>query len=131
MKSITDLASEIQQRISGFVNFLKRECFSLLKQDYGLEKICIRNYNAIKNTGILVVLAASFCARLPEHLVIQMLAATNILPRKQLRDIPDYPYYMIVAAVAHILEHAVKRRPKPLRIRKRDYLQFNLALQGF
>lgn len=98
---------------------------------YSLEKICLRNYNAIKNMGVLVVLAASFCARLPEHLVIQMLAVSNLLPCRRLRDIPDYPYYMIVATVAHILESAVKRRPKPLRIRKRDYFQLKLALQGF
>ena len=102
-----------------------------IKQDYSLEKICLRNYNAIKNMGVLVVLAASFCARLPKHLVIQMLAVSNLLPCRRLRDIPDYPYYMIVAAVAHILESAVKRRPKPLRIRKRDYFQLKLALQGF
>ena len=102
-----------------------------IKQDYSLEKICLRNYNAIKNMGVLVVLAASFCARLPEHLVIQMLAVSNLLPCRRLRDIPDYLYYMIVAAVAHILESAVKRRPNPLRIRKRDYFQLKLALQGF
>ena len=101
-----------------------------IKQDYGLEKICLRKYNAIKNMGALVALASSFCARLPEHLVIKMLAVSNLLPRRRLRDIPDYPYYMIVAAVAHILESAVKRHPKPLRIRKRDYFQLKLALQG-
>jgi len=102
-----------------------------IKQDYGLEKLCLRNYNAIKNMGALVVLAASFCARLPEHLVTQMLAVSNLLPRRQLRDIPAYPYYKIVAAVAHILEITAKRRPKPLRIRKREYFQLNLPLMGF
>ena len=80
--------------------------------------------------GILVMLAASFCARLPEHLVIQMIAAANLLPRKRLRDIPGYPLYIIVAAVALILETTVKRRSKPLLIRKREYFQLSLALQG-
>lgn len=101
-----------------------------IKQDYGLESLCLRKYSAIKNMGVLVMLAASFCARLPEHLVIQMIAAANLLPRKRLCDIPGYPLYMIVAAVALILETAVKRRPQPLRIRKREYFQLSLALQG-
>jgi hypothetical protein len=101
-----------------------------VKQDYSLEKICLRKYNAIKNMGALVALAASFCARLPEHLVIRMLAAANRLPRKKLQDIPSYAMYMIIAAVARTLESAVKRQPKPLRIRKRDYFQLSLTLQG-
>ena len=102
-----------------------------IKQDYGLEKICLRNYNAIKNMGALVALAASFCARLPEYLVIQMIAAAGLLPRKRLRDIPSYPYYMLTAAVAWLLGQTQKQRLKPFRVRKRDYCQLSLALQGF
>lgn len=101
-----------------------------IKQDYRLESLCLRKYSAIKNMGVMVMLASSFCARLPEHIVIQMVAAAGLLPRKRLRDIPSYPLYMIVAAVALILETAVKRKPKPLRVRKRDYFQLSLALQG-
>ena len=101
-----------------------------IKQDYGLEKICLRNYNAIKNMGALVALAASFCARLPEHLVIKMIAAAGLLSRKRLRDIPSYPYYMLTAAIAWVLGQTQKQRPKPLRMRKRDYFQLSLALQG-
>ena len=100
-----------------------------IKQDYSLEKICLRNYNAIKNMGALVVLAASFCARLPEHIVIKMIAAAGLLPRKRLRDIPSYPYYMLTAAVACALGQAQKQRPKPLRVRKRNYFQLSLAFQ--
>ncbi|MFC1561025.1 hypothetical protein ACFL4V_00955 [Candidatus Latescibacterota bacterium] len=74
------------------------------------------------------MLAASFCARLPLQIIIKMLVATNQLPRKRLSDIPRYPHCMIAAAVARAMEHAVKRQPKPLRIRKRDYLQLNLNL---
>ena len=99
-----------------------------IKQDYNLEQICLRKYSAIKNMCAIVMLAASFCARLPGNIVIKLLALTNQLPRKRLSDIPDYPYYMITHAVARAMEHAVKRRPKPLRIRKRDYLQLNLNL---
>jgi len=100
-----------------------------IKQDYSLEKICLRNYNAIKNMGVLVALAASFCACLPEHIVIRLIAAAGLLPRKRLSDIPSYPYYMLTAAVACALEQAHKQRPKPLRVRKRDYFQLSLALQ--
>ncbi|MBE3087457.1 MAG: transposase, partial [Bacteroidetes bacterium] len=75
-----------------------------IKQDYGLEKICLRTYNAIKNMGVLVTIAASFCAQLHENLVIRMIAAAGLLPRKRLGDIPDYPYYMITAAVAWALD---------------------------
>lgn len=99
-----------------------------IKQDYKLEQICLRKYSAIKNMCAIVMLAASFCARLPRNLVIKLLVSTNQLPRKRLRDIPNYPYYMITAAVARAMELAVKRRPKPLRVRKRDYLQLNLNL---
>ncbi|MBA7482529.1 hypothetical protein ES707_18020 [subsurface metagenome] len=99
-----------------------------IKQDYKLEQICLRKYSAIKNMCAIVMLAASFCARLPRNLVIKLLVLTNQLPRKRLRDIPSYPYYMITHAVARAMKHAVKRRPKPLRIRKRDYLQLNLDL---
>jgi hypothetical protein len=53
-----------------------------------------------------------------------------MLPRKRLSDIPSYPLYMIVAAVALILETAAKRRYKPLRFRKRDYFQLSLGLLG-
>jgi len=80
--------------------------------------------------GVILMLAASFCARLPSHLVIKLLVLTNQLPRKRLSDIPDYPYYIIMAAVARTLELSVKRQPKPLRIRKRDYFQLNLAFYG-
>lgn len=101
-----------------------------IKQDYSLESLCLRKYSAIKNMGVLVMLAASFCARLPDHLVITMLAAANLLPRKKLQDIPSYPLYKIIAAVALVLEIAVKRRPHPLRIRKRDYFQLTLDFKG-
>jgi hypothetical protein len=102
-----------------------------IKQDYHLEQICLRKYHAIKNMGVIIMLAAAFCARLPENLLIKLLVLSNQLPRKRLSDIPSYPYYMITAAVARTLELAGKRRFKPLRIRKRDYFQLNLDLKGF
>ncbi len=77
---------------------------------------------------VVVMLAVSFCARHPHQIIIKMLVTTNQLPPKRLSDIPRYPYYMITASVARAMEHAVKRRPKLLRIRKRDYLQLNLNL---
>jgi hypothetical protein len=101
-----------------------------VKQDYGLESISLRKYSAIKNMGVLVMLAASFCASLPKHLAIRMIAAVGRLPRRRLSDIPDYPHYMIVAAVARVLETTTRRRPKPLRVRKRDYFQLELHLTG-
>ena len=99
-----------------------------IKQDYHLEQICLRKYNAIKNMGVIVMLAVAFYSRLPENRAIQLLVLSTQLPRKRLSDIPSYPYYMIVATVVRTLEHVVKRLPKPLRIRKRDYLQLNLNL---
>ena len=102
-----------------------------IKQDYGLESICLRKYSSIKNMGVILMLAAAFCARLPKNLIIKLLLLSNQLPRKRLSDIPDYHYYMIIAAVARTLELAVKRKPKPLRVRKRDYCHLSLALQGF
>jgi hypothetical protein len=101
-----------------------------IKQDYGLEKLCVRSYQAIKNMGVLVMLAASFCARLPENIVIRLLAFSNQLPRKRLCDIPKYPYYKIIAAVAYILQLTEKRSYKPLNVRKREYFQFQLEFKG-
>lgn len=102
-----------------------------IKQDYHLEEICLRKYNAIKNMGVIVMLAASFIARLPENLAIKLIALSNLLPRKRLSDMPSYQYYMITAAVSRAMQFAHKRRWKPLRMRKRDYFQLNLDLTGF
>jgi hypothetical protein len=102
-----------------------------IKQNYSLEKISLRNYNAIKNMSALVALAASFCANLPENIVIKILEAANFLARKKLSDIPSYPYYMITKAVSRALELAQKQRPKPLRIRKRDYFQLEFLFSPF
>ncbi len=102
-----------------------------IKQDYRLESIRLRSYTAIKNMAVLVMLAASFCALLPASLVIKLLAATGRLSRRRLYDIPAYPYYMIGGAVAAVLAVAVKRRTKPLRVRKRNYLQISLHLYAF
>ena len=99
-----------------------------IKQDFKLVRICLRKYHAIKNMGVMVMLASAFCAQLPKNLVIKLLALSNRLPHKRLDDIPDYPYYMIIAAVAHALSLAVKRRPISLRKRIRDYFQLNLNL---
>lgn len=101
-----------------------------IKQDYSLERLCVRSYQAIKNMGVLVMLAASFCAQLPEHIMITLLAVSNQLPRKRLRDIPKYPYYKIIAAVAYILQLTEKRSYKPLHVRKRDYFQLKLDFLG-
>ena len=76
--------------------------------------------------GVILMLAAAFCARISKNLIIKLLVLSNQLPRKRLSDIPDHPYYMIMAAVARTLEHAHERRYKPLRFRKRDYFQLNL-----
>jgi len=100
-----------------------------IKQNYRLESICLRMYHAIKNMGVIVMLAASFCACLPYHLVIKLLLLSNQLPRKRLSDIPRYPYYMITAAVSQSLSHAVKRRPQPVKKRIRDYFQLKLYLE--
>ena len=99
-----------------------------IKQDYHLEAISLRTYQAIKTMGVIVMLAAMLCARLPESLTIKLLAATNLLPRKRLSDIPQYPFYMISEAVALALAASIKRRPQPLHIRKRDYFQLKLNL---
>ena len=77
---------------------------------------------------VILMLAAAFCVRIPKNLIIKLLVLSNQLPRKRLSDMQDYPYYMIMAAVARTLELAVKRKPKPLRIRKRDYFHLNLPL---
>lgn len=99
-----------------------------IKQDYRLENIRLRKYMAIKNMGFFVMLAASFISRLPENLVIKLVSVAKRLNKNKLSDIPRYPYYMITAAVAYCLAAAVKQRPIPLWIRKRDFWQLKFAL---
>lgn len=99
-----------------------------IKQDYRLESIRLRKYMAIKNMVFCVMLAASFISRLPENLVIKLVSVAKRLSRNKLTDIPSYPFYMITAAVSYCLAAAVKQRPLPLWIRRRDFGQHKLAL---
>ena len=102
-----------------------------VKQDYGLEQIRLQRYEAIKSMGVLIMLAVSFCAALPAHLTVKLMAAARLLERHRLRDIPNYVLYKVTAAVALTLSLADKRPPKPLRLRKRDYFQIALPLERF
>jgi len=102
-----------------------------IKQDFKLEEICIRKYAAIKTLGVLVMMAAAFCARLPYTLVIKLLAVTNQLPRRRLSDIPNFPYYKIASAVAAVFNATIRRPHLPLKIRKRNYFQLELCLGEF
>ena len=99
-----------------------------VKTDYGLEGICFRKYSSIKNMGVILMISSAFCSLLPEGLVLKLLAVTGQLPRRRLSDIPSYRYYMITMAVSTVLEHSVKQRYRPLRLRKLDFYQFNLKL---
>jgi hypothetical protein len=100
-----------------------------VKQDYGLERIRLQRYEAIKSMGVLIMLAVSFCAALPANLAIKLVAAARLLDRKRLKDLPRFLLYKLTAAVALTISHATKRPPKPLRIRKRDYFQLSLTLE--
>jgi hypothetical protein len=95
-----------------------------IKQDYSLEDIRLRTYRAIKNMAVLIMLAASFCATLPRALAIRIMAEANRLPHNKISDIPHYWYYMILAAVSHILAGSEKRPPLTRRIQ--NYFQLNL-----
>ena len=122
MGGIRDLAPEIQKRISDFEHFLCKE---------GLKRPEVKFTGAILASMLkvhhvqLATLARGLgeeisvkktCERLNRHLakeefgtnLIKLLILSNQLPRKRLSDIPDYPYYMIIAAVARTLELAVK-----------------------
>ena len=98
-----------------------------MKQDYNLEAISLRAYDAINNMVVFVMLASSFCAKLPWNLLVKLCAATRLLSRRKIKDIPSFYLYKAVRAVADVIEQAVKRRYKPLRIRKRDSQQYELA----
>jgi hypothetical protein len=102
-----------------------------IKQDFKLEEICIRKYAAIKTLGVLVMMAATFCARLPYELVIKLMAVTNQLPHNRLSDIPNFPYYKIESAVAIVLNATVRLPRLPLKIRKQNYFQLELLLGVF
>ena len=98
-----------------------------MKQDYNLEAISLRTYDAIKNMVVFVMLASSFCAKLPWNLLVKICSVARLLTRRKIKDIPSFYLYKAVRAVAAVLEQAVTRRYKPLRIRKRDSQQYELA----
>ncbi len=75
------------------------EYYCQIKQDYGLEQLCLRNYTAIKNIGALVMPAISFCARLPKHIAIQQIAVSNLLLRKRLCTFPRVRFIKILATI--------------------------------
>jgi len=102
-----------------------------IKQDYALESICLREYEALKNMIVLVVMAAAFVMRLPENLALKLVAAARLLPHSRLRDLPSYPFYMLSAAVAWVLIACRKLPPKALHLRKRDYFQISLPFPAF
>lgn len=102
-----------------------------IKQDYALESICLREYEALKNMIALVVIAAAFVMRLPGNLALKLVAAAHLLPHNRLRDLPSYPFYMLSAAVAWVLAACRKLPSKALHLRKRDYLQLSLPLPPF
>jgi hypothetical protein len=100
-----------------------------VKQDYGLERIRLQRYEAIKSMGVMIMLAVSFCAALPACFGIKLVAAARLLERKRLKDLPGFMLYKLTAAVALTIALAAKRPPKPLRLRKRDYFQLTLPLE--
>jgi len=71
----------------------------LKKQDYRLEKLYLHKYNAIRNMGVVAMLAASFCARLPKNLVIMLLFLAKQLPRDRLRDIRAINFCVFVKGI--------------------------------
>jgi len=99
-----------------------------LKQDYALESMCLREYEALKNLTVLVVIAAAFVMRLPESLALKLVAAAHLLPHNRLRDLPSYQFYMLSAAVSWVLAACRKLPQKALYLRKRDYFQLSLPL---
>jgi hypothetical protein len=102
-----------------------------IKQDYSLESMCLREYEALKNLTVLVVMAAAFVMRLPQNLAIQVMAAARRFPHNRLRDVPNYPFYMLSGAVAWVLTACRKLPPKALHLRKRDFFQLALPLPPF
>jgi hypothetical protein len=101
-----------------------------VKQDYSLEQIRLQRYEAIKSMGVLIMIAVSFCATLPANLAIKLVAAARLLERQRLQDLPKYLLYKLTAAVALTIALAAKRPQKPLRIRKQNYFQLTLPLEG-
>jgi hypothetical protein len=102
-----------------------------IKHDYTLESMCLREYEALKNLTVLVVIAAAFVMRLPEHLALKLVVAARLLPHNRLSDLPSYPFYMFSKAVAFVLEACRKIPPKALHLRKRDYFQLSLPFLPF
>lgn len=99
-----------------------------IKQDFCFEQIAVRDYGSIKALGVLVMIAASFCTQLPEMLVRAVLAATGVLPRNRLSDIPRYQFYMVCRAVARLLAAAGGRPPPRQRLRSPHDTQLTLNL---
>jgi len=102
-----------------------------IKQDYDLESMCLRDYEALKTLTVLVVIASALVMRLPENLALKLISAARLLPHNRLRDLPKYPFYMRSRAVAWVLTACRKMLPKALHLRKRDYFQLTLPFHAF
>lgn len=102
-----------------------------VKQDYDLEGIRLQRYEAIKSMGVLIMVAVSFCAMLPYGLCIKLMAAAGLLERNRLGDVPNFPFYKLKEAVATAIAASIKRQTPPLRIRKRNYFQYELLFPAF
>ncbi len=87
-----------------------------VKQDYGLEWMCVRGYEALQNMTALVMLAAAFVMRLPRMLAFRLARAAKRLPRNRESDILSYGYYMFSAAVSWLLHACRKRQSNPLHL---------------
>ena len=88
-----------------------------IKQDYHLEEICVRRYEALKNFIALVFVMVGFLftkLKLLGH-NMTLLCRLNLLYRRKLKEISGFIYYKLAAIVRICLSGTRKNRKRTPR----------------
>ncbi|MFQ6678488.1 MAG: transposase [Fidelibacterota bacterium] len=103
-----------------------------IKQDFHLEKICVRRYEALKNFIALVFVMAGFLfTKLkPFGYNMNLLSRLNLLYRRKVEEISGFIYYKL-AAIAHICLSGTRKNRKRHHCKAVNSLQLILNLDAF
>ena len=98
-----------------------------VKQDYHLEQICVRRYDALKNFIALLFVMLGFLYTKLNPLVrnIDLLSRLNLLYRRRMKELAGFIYYKL-AAVARICLSGTRKNRARRSNTKDDLLQLSL-----
>ncbi|MCH7733412.1 MAG: transposase [Candidatus Marinimicrobia bacterium] len=116
--SIQTLQDALMKVFEGYGHRWKiEEVHRQIKQDYHLEEICVRRYEALKNFIALVFVMVGFLFTKLKPLGHNMtlLSRLNLLYRRKLKEISGFIYYKLAAIVRICLSGTRKNRKRTPR----------------